>query len=229
MPSLAWSVAATRSTEVQTVMNEQPRAAVAGNALLSFFPGVDQVMRERVQMALLFAQRATQGLVDEDLLQDRYDHFRRQLMFLGWDAQAPRESWDPDPRRRQTMDQMLRRISASAGNRNSDVTRWSIDVLRASDKGLLHFEQRVFAQESFMLLTCRASLPGCLDLLLYHERLEQEQWLRGFLFRERVMTAARAELVRFNTSLFDQQFAERVGASLRLALSYDVYELQDAM
>lgn len=210
-------------------MNEQPRAVVAGNALLSFFPDVDRAMRERVQMALLFAQRATQDLADEGLLEDRYDHFRRQLMFLGWDARAPRESWDPDPKRRQTLDQMLGRIAASAGNQCSAVTRWSIDVLRASDKGLLHFEQRVFTQESFLLLSCRASVAGCLDLLLYHEWLEQEQRLSGFLFRERVMTGARAELVRFNMRLFDQQFGERVGASLKQALSRDVYELQEAM
>lgn len=206
-------------------MDEQPRAVVAGNALLSFFPDVDQPMRERVQMALLFAQRSTQDLMDRNLLDDRYDYFRRQLMFLGWDGRPPRESWDPDLKRRQTLDQMLRRITDTVGDQYSDVTRWSIQALRASDSGLLHFEQRVLTHESFMLLSCRASVPGYIDLLLYHELLQREQQIAGFLFRERVLTRARAELVHFNLRLFDYQFGERVGKSLKQALLREIYEL----
>lgn len=206
-------------------MSEKTQAAVVGNALLSFFPGVDRAMREQVQMALLFAQRSADDLVQNGLLDEGYDHYRRQLMFLGWDGRAPSESWAPDRRRRQTLELALARVGATAGEAYSHTIRLAADVLLANEVGLTRFETRALAQESFQLLPCRVNVPGYVDLVLYHQRLEKEQTLGGVLFNERVAWGARAELVRFNVRLFEQQFAEVVSARLRNALLEGVYEL----
>lgn len=206
-------------------MTEQLRASVVGNALMSFFPGVDPAMRERVQTAMLFAQRATRDVVASGQVDDGYDYYLQQLKFLGWDATSPREPFDPDPQRRKVLDELLARIGATAGDEFSEVTRWSLDALELNQPALLRFEERSLQQASFQLLPCQVSRPGYLDMVLYHETLEREERLNGFLFRERVVTGVRAELVRFNARLFEQQFGERVRQRLYQALLEEVCEL----
>lgn len=206
-------------------MSGVAQAAVVGNALLSFFPGSDQPTRERVQMAMLFAQRATDDALGKGLLADGYDHYRRQLMFLGWDARSPREAWDPDPRRRRALDQALGQIGATASDEYSQLTRWSVDLLRVKPDALLRFERRSLIRQSFQLLPCRTTAQGYVELVLYHEALAREQRMGGFLLGERVVTGARAELIRFNVRQFDRQFGDRVRRSLEQALARDVYAL----
>ncbi|MHA6197552.1 hypothetical protein ACX3YG_24665 [Pseudomonas wadenswilerensis] len=206
-------------------MTAQLRASVVGNALMSFFPGVDPAMRECVQTAMLFAQRATWEVVANGQVDDAYGYYLQQLKFLGWDATSPRESFDPDPQRRKVLDDLLARIGATAGEEFSVVTRWSLDMLELNQPALLRFEERSLQQASFQLLPCRVSRPGYLDMVLYHETLEREERLGGFLFRERVVTGARAELVRFNARLFEDRFGERVRQRLYQALLEEVCEL----
>ncbi|MEE1925269.1 hypothetical protein V0R50_17340 [Pseudomonas sp. 148P] len=206
-------------------MTEQLRASVVGNALVSFFPDVDQTMRERVQAAMLFAQRATREVVASGQVSDGYDYYLQQLKFLGWDATSPREPFDPELQRRKVLDEMLARIGATAGHEFSTVTRWSLDTLELNQPALFRFEERSLQQAAFQLLPCRVNRPGYLDMVLYHETLEREERLSGFLFRERVVTGVRAELVRFNARLFEQQFGERVRQRLYQALLEEVCEL----
>lgn len=206
-------------------MTDQPRAAVVGNALMSFFPDIRKEVRERVQMAMLFAQRATQDALDNQLVGDGYSFYRRQLMFLGWDAKSPRESFDPNLQRRKALNDVLGQINATADSQYSDMTRWSIEALQASEVALYRFEARSLASESFQLLPCRMIKPGYVDLVLYHETLEREEQLSGFLYRERVVTGSRIELVRFNVRLFEQKFGARIEKSLEQALRQDIYEL----
>lgn len=206
-------------------MTDQPRASVVGNALMSFFPDIRKEVRERVQMAMLFAQRATQDALDNQLVGDGYSFYRRQLMFLGWDAKSPRESFDPNLQRRKALNDVLGQINATADSQYSDMTRWSIEALQASEAALYRFESRSLASESFQLLPCRMIKPGYVDLVLYHETLEREEQLNGFLYRERVVTGSRIELVRFNVRLFEQKFGARIEKSLEQALRQDIYEL----
>lgn len=206
-------------------MTEQLRASVVGNALMSFFPEVDAQMREQAQTAMLFAQRATRDVVASGQVRDGYDYYLQQLKFLGWDATSPREPFAPDRERRKVLDEMLARIGASADEAFSDVTRWSLDALELNQPALFRFEQCSLQQASFQLLPCRVNRPGYLDMVLYHETLEREERLAGFLYRERVVTGARAELVRFNARLFEQQFGERVRQRLYQALLEEVCEL----
>lgn len=206
-------------------MTDQPRASVVGNALMSFFPDIRKEVRERVQMAMLFAQRATQDALDNQLVGDGYSFYRRQLMFLGWDAKSPRESFDPNLQRRKALNDVLGQINATADSQYSDMTRWSIEALQASEAALYRFEARSLASESFQLLPCRIIKPGYVDLVLYHETLEREEQLNGFLYRERVVTGSRIELVRFNVRLFEQKFGARIEKSLEQALRQDIYEL----
>ena len=161
-------------------MTEQFRAAVMGNALMSFFPDVDKEMREQVQTAMLFAQRATREVIESGQVSDGYDYYRQQLKFLGWDATSPREFFAPDPERRSTLATMLERIGF-AGPEYSEVTRWSVDALGQARPALLRFEQRALAAASFQLLPCRVTLPGYVDMVLYHETLERTALGNGFL------------------------------------------------
>lgn len=206
-------------------MTEQVRAAVVGNALMSFFPEVDKDMRERVQTAMLFAQRATRDVVDKGQVDDGYDYYRQQLRYLGWDAASPREAFDPDLERRSVREAMLGRIGAAAGPEYAEVTRWSIDTLGLSQPALFRFERRSLESTSFQLLPCRVTRPGYVDMVLYHEVLKREEMGNGFLYRERTSTRVRAELVRFNARLFEQQFGDKVRRSLLKVLEDELYEL----
>jgi len=206
-------------------MTEQLHASVVGNALVSFFPNVDAVMREQVQTAMLFAQRATREVVASGQVRDGYHYYLQQLKFLGWDATSPRETFDPNPRRRQALDAVLACIGNTADEGYSKVTRWSIDMLELSQPAMYSFEQRCRDQASFQLLPCRVSRPGYVDMVLYQETLEREEMLSGFLFRERVVTGVRARLVSFNARLFEQQFGARVRERLYQALLEEVCEL----
>ncbi|WP_157969727.1 hypothetical protein [Pseudomonas huaxiensis] len=192
---------------------------------MSFFPDIGKDVRESVQMAMLFAQRATQDVLDNQGVSDGYSFYRRQLMFLGWDARPPRESFDPNRQRRKALNDVLAQINATADSQYSDMTRWSIEALQASEAALHRFEARSLTSESFQLLPCRIIKPGYVDLVLYHETLEREELLSGFLYRERVVTGSRIELVRFNVRLFEQNFRRQVEKSLEQALRQEVYEL----
>ena len=62
--------------------------------------------------------------------------------------------------------------------------------------------------------------------VVYHEALEQSQLSTGFLFRERTQQLVKAELVRFNVRLFEQQFRAKVEKSLEAVALREIIELQ---
>jgi len=207
------------------MMSDQPRTAVVGHALLSFFAEVDATTREQVQTALLFAQRATDDVLADGLVDDGYRYYRNQLKNLGWDAAPPHASYRPDLQRRRVLDAALQQIGVVSGEQMREATRVSIARLRGSRKALLRFEERSLERSAFQLLPCRVSKPGYVDLVIYHQTLEAEDRCRGFLAFERVTTGARADLVRFNPRLFEQAYAPRVRQRLARALLEDVHDL----
>ena len=190
-------------------MADIPRASVVGNSLVSFMPGVSPDMREKLQYALLYAQRSTDQDAAAGLVTDKYAYYRNKLKFLGWDAQPPLERDERKADRRTVIDHALASISA-AGEHYRESTCWALGLLKNSSLARAHFEERSLNSETFRLIPCRSTRPGYIDLVLYHQALERDQLRSGFLYVERKAIAARAELVHFNVKQFDAQFKDKV-------------------
>ncbi len=205
-------------------MPDQPRTAVVGHALLSFFADIDATTREQVQTALLFAQRATDDALADGLMGDGYRYYRNQLKSLGWDAMPPQAAYQPDLQRRRVLDAALQQIGVVSDKGMREATQFSVDRLRGSRKALLRFEERSLERSAFQLLPCRVNKPGYVDLVIYYQTLEAEDRCRGFLSLERITTGARADLVRFNPRLFEQTYATRVRERLARALLEEIEE-----
>ncbi|BBR52274.1 MULTISPECIES: hypothetical protein [Pseudomonas] len=186
------------------------RAAVAGSSLVAFLPGITLAQRQAVLSAALMAERVTRTDHDEGLVTDWFSHYRRQLQFYGWDAVSAQQVHWPELERPGIVNAALRRIEATAGERYSTAVKLAMNGLALNDWPLLNFEQRTRERGVFQLLPCAPGKPGYVDLVLYHERCETDTLGTGFLFRNRQGTRVQAELVRFNTRLFDQQFRELV-------------------
>ena len=80
-------------------MTNPASGSVVGNSLVSFMSGMTPAMRENVQLALLFAEKATTDVIREGSTIDPYTHYRNQLKYLGWDIQLPLERDDRAARR----------------------------------------------------------------------------------------------------------------------------------
>ncbi|MFK8331159.1 hypothetical protein M2D63_014195 [Pseudomonas sp. BJa5] len=202
------------------------QAAVVGAGLMSFMPGISVAQRTSIQLALLQAGQETRFVHEQGQVADWYGYFKNKLKFYGWDALPAEEVHWSDNDRTQIVDNALRSISATAGSRYAASTELALQGLNASASALLHFERRVRQQGSFQLLPCAPGKNGYVDMVLYHEDLDQTQVSAGFLFHERRNQQVRAELVRFNTRLFDRQFRDKVERSLQAIALKEIIALQ---
>lgn len=205
-------------------MADIPRASVVRNSLVSFMPGVSPQMRESVQLALLFAQRATDQDAASGLVTDTYGYYRNKLKFLGWDAQPALEHDQRSVDRRTLVEHALASINAAGGHYCESV-RWALGLLENSSLARVHFEECSVNSRTFHLIPCQSTRPGYVDLVLYHHALERDQLCSGFLYAEWKSIRAGAELVHFNVKLFDSQFKAKVLKSLVSVVARDIVEL----
>lgn len=205
-------------------MSTDASASVVASSLVSFMPGVTPAMRENVQLALLFADRATATVAQEGSAVDTYDYYRNQLRYLGWDAQPALESAGRAADRRTLVDEAMAAIRP-AGPAYQDSTRWALNALQDNPTVLFRFEERSVSSRTFRLVPCQYSRGSYLDLVLYQQALARDQLKSGFLSFERKTVAGRAELVRFNLRLFESEFKARVLKGLKGAIEKEVLYL----
>ncbi|MHC6227621.1 hypothetical protein ACYU03_23130 [Pseudomonas sp. X10] len=204
---------------------DKQQAAVVGYSLMSFLPGLTAEQRSSVQLATLMAERVTRTSYQEGLIQDWYASYRNQLRFLGWDAVPPEEAHWPDAERPQIVDSALRRIGAVAGSQFVEGIGVALAGLKGNPGAMMQFEQHCRSYGAFQLLPCAPARGGQVDMVLYHETAERSVFSSGFLFRERRHSSVRAELVRFNTRLFDQQHRSKVMRSLEKTAQQEILGL----
>lgn len=203
-----------------------PQAAVVGYSLMTFLPGVSAEQRSSVQLAALMAERVTRSTFEQGLVQDWYAYYRNQLKYFGWDAVPPQEVHWPSRERPEIVDQALRKIEATAGEQFATATELALKGLNGAPATLLQLEQRCQTQGVFQLLPCGPAKNGSIDMLVYHEAGEQSAFRAGFLSRVRKQTKVRAELVRFNTRIFDQEFKSKVLRSLEKVALREILDVQ---
>ncbi|MFJ4154581.1 hypothetical protein ACIPZF_07195 [Pseudomonas sp. NPDC089752] len=184
---------------------DKPRASVVGGSLVSFLPGITEQQRQSVQLALLMAERVTRTDHRDGLVQDWYSYYRRRLQYLGWDALTAEQVHWPKPERTVIVDRALQRIDQLAGERHTSSLSLAIPAMLGSDIPLLNFEQRTRQLGLFRLIPCAPSRNGYVDMVLYHESGERELFTTGFLGRAVETKVVKAELVRFNVRLFQQE------------------------
>lgn len=199
--------------------------AVVGSSVTSFLPGVTVAQRNSVALALLQAERETRFVHEQGQIQDWYSYYKNKLKFYGWDAVPASEIHWPDNLRSERVDRALQAISAVAGNRYASSTEVAMHALKNDASALQQFEQRTRQYGVFQLLPCAPISNGSVEMVLYHEALEQSQTQAGFLFRQRRHQLIRAELVRFNVRLFDQQFRSKVEKSLQSVALQEIIDL----
>ncbi|MNZ38037.1 hypothetical protein D3C78_555010 [compost metagenome] len=202
------------------------QAAVVGTGLMSFMPGLTVAQRSSVQLALLQAEQETCFVHEQGLVEDWYSYYKNKLKFYGWDAVPPSEVHWPSNERPNIVDRTLNTISAIAGSHYAASTELALQGLKNNAGALLHFEQRARQNGLFQLLPCAPARNGAVDMVLYHEVIKRSEIDAGFLFRTRRHQLVRAELVRFNTRLFDQQFRSKVERSLQAIALREILELQ---
>ncbi|QBF24974.1 hypothetical protein EXN22_04425 [Pseudomonas tructae] len=202
------------------------QAAVVGAGLMSFMPGLTPAQRSSVTLAVLQAERETQFVHEQGQVEDWYSYYKNKLKYYGWDAVPPSEVHWPGNERSEIVDSALKAISAVAGSQYAQSTELALQALKRDTRALLHFEQRTRQYGVFQLLPCAPARNGRVDMVLYHEVLEQSQVSAGFLFRKRRQQRVTAELVRFNTRLFDQQFRSKVQRSLQAVSVREILELK---
>ncbi|CAM3861130.1 hypothetical protein CCOS865_05067 [Pseudomonas reidholzensis] len=189
---------------------QSPEATVVGASLVSFIPGVTLAQRQAVKLAALWAESTTVRAMAGKPAAEQYHYYRRQLKYLGWDATSAEEVHWPDPQRPAIVDQALRKIDALAGERHSNSMALAFQALRKGGLALLHFELRSREHGAFKLLSCAPMGANSVDMVIYHEAGSGSHLTAGFLFRQRSNSHVYAELVRFNTRLFDQEHRSKV-------------------
>ncbi|MCW2268374.1 hypothetical protein D3C77_22400 [compost metagenome] len=203
----------------------KPQAAVIGAGLMSFSSGLTPGQQASVKLAALIAERDTRDALDNHLIQDWYSYYKRKLMFYGWDALPASEVHWPGQERPDIVDSALRTISATAGSEYATTMGLAMARLKLAPAALAHFEQRTKDTGVFQLLPCLPARNGCIDMVLYHETLARVDVTAGFLYRQRRQLTVKAELVRFNTRLFDQKFRQRVEANLQAVALREIHQL----
>lgn len=204
---------------------DKQQAAVVGAGLLSFFPGLTAEQRASVKWAALIAERDTFDAHNNQLIEDWYSYYKRKLMFYGWDALPASEVHWPGNERPGIVDSALSVISATAGSEFATSIGLAMEGLKHNGPALLHFEQRAREGGVFQLLPCAPAKNGYVDMVLYHETIAVKDTNAGFLFAARKQRIVRAELVRFNTRLFDQQFRSKVERRLAAVASREICDL----
>ncbi|GLO11848.1 hypothetical protein PPUJ20028_04290 [Pseudomonas putida] len=205
---------------------QQHEAVVVGASLVSFIPGVSLEQRKAVKLASLWAETVTLKDMAEETRQEQYQYYRKKLMFLGWDAKSAEEVHWPDPQRPKIVDQALSKIDALAGPRHSSCMALAFEVLKRNGKALLHFESRSKGREQFQLLSCAPVSSNYVDIVVYHEAGTISAFTSGFLFRERRNMHVTAELVRFNTRLFNQERRSAVERALVTIALKEIVEME---
>ncbi|WP_313741547.1 hypothetical protein [Pseudomonas sp.] len=205
---------------------DTPGAAVVGSSIVSFMPHIDQARRESVMLALLMAEQSTAQAHKEGAVTDWFDYYRRQLQFYGWDALSAEQVHWPDEQRKHIRDKALAAIGQAAGERHVDAMRLAYAGLRGAPPTLLQFERSAIECGSFRLLPCAPSGGGRVDMVLCHETLTAQSSTLGFLFDEQRKTCVRAELVRFNVRLFEQQHRAKVARALAAQQSRQIHEFR---
>ncbi|WP_327439555.1 hypothetical protein [Pseudomonas donghuensis] len=206
-------------------MSEQ-QAAVVGASLMSFMPGLSPGQRSSVQLAILQAEQETRFVHEQGQVEDWYSYYKNKLKFYGWDAVPPSEVHWPGQERSGIVDGALKAISAIAGDDYALSTERAMQGLKRNARALLQFEQRTRQQGVFQLLPCAPASNGSVDMVLYHELVDVSELSAGFLYRQRRQKLLRAELVRFNTRLFDQQFRSKVQRSLQSVALREILDLK---
>ncbi len=193
---------------------DKQQAVVLGASLVAFLPGMPQQQRDSVKLALALAERATRSAFDEGMVKDWLSYYRNQLRFYGWDAVPPQEAHWPSVERPAIVDRALSTIAAKSNDRFAEATGVALQRLTADADTLLQFEGYARTHGHFQLLPCASSSATRVDMVIYHETGSRSLFTAGFLSRDQRAQNVRAELVRFNTLLFDQQHRPRVQKTL---------------
>jgi hypothetical protein len=205
---------------------DKHEATVVGGSLVSFLPGITAQQRESIHLALLMAERVTHSDHEQGLVQDWFTYYRRRLQHLGWDAQIPEQVHWPKPDRQVITQKALQAVKQVAGESQSSNLSVALSALLSSDAPLLHLEQRSRELGLFQLVPCAPSKPGYVDMVVYHEAGDRSLFSNGFLSRVLNNTKVRAELVRFNVRLFQQEFEAKVRSNVERVMQKEIIKLK---
>lgn len=209
-------------------------AAVLGGSLVTFLPGVTLEQRKAMRLAVRFARRATFDLMKEEAARppsyisdekrnlDLFDYYRRQLQFLGADGKT---AGRPELDRKRVVDKALYAIQTVGGEPHASGMRQAFDALRNNPPALLHLTKYSKEQQGFQLIPCAGVNTDVIDMVVYFETGDLSAFDSTFLFNERKTTHFRAELVRFNTRIFDAEHRGKVERSLKSTSEKDICEL----
>ncbi|BDM20797.1 MULTISPECIES: hypothetical protein [Pseudomonas] len=205
---------------------EAHEAAVVGASLVSFIPGTSKAQREAVKLASLWAETVTLSDLADAPAQEQYNYYLNKLKYLGWDAKTAEQVHWPSPERVAVVEQVLSKIGAVAGETHSTHMALALSALKKSGPPLLHFEKRSQERAQFQLMSCAPVSGNYVDIVLYLEAGDSAEFTAGFLFRERRDMRVTAELVRFNTHLFDQERRSAVERALVKITLKEIHEME---
>jgi hypothetical protein len=194
-------------------------ASVAGSALLSFAHDISERERIAVTYALRYAQQAAADLYTQQQGGDWHGYFRRQLRFLGWDAQPSTHPYNPDRQRQRVLDAALDTLQAQ-GPRFEHLAAAGVQALELDDEGLLLLERYARRHQTgmFQLLPCArgtsASGVALVDMLVYHEELSMQSASQGCLTADDPppRITCRLGLIRFNARAFESTHLPKIMA-----------------
>lgn len=197
-------------------------AAVVGGSLVTFLPGISAQQRESVLLALLFSERVTHTVHADGLVDDWYGYYRRRLQYLGWDALSAEQVHWPTTERMTIVDKALRIVDQVGGERYASSLSLALPALLTSGDPLRHLEQRCKDLGIFKLLPCAPSKQGYVDMVIYHEQTGRRTFAPGFLSQSVDASQVKAELVRFNVRLFQQEHQARVLKSVERVMVREI-------
>ncbi|WP_085676816.1 MULTISPECIES: hypothetical protein [unclassified Pseudomonas] len=200
-------------------------ATVVGASLVSFIPGTSKAQREAVKLAALWAETATLRDLADAPAQAQYNYYLNRLKYLGWDAKTAEQVHWPSPQRVAVVEQVLSKIDAVAGEAHSTHMGLAMNALKKNGPPLLHFEKRSRERAQFQLMSCAPVSRNYVDIVLYHEAGDSAGFTAGFLFRERRDMRVTAELVHFNTRMFDQERRSAVERALVNIALKEIHEM----
>ncbi|PVZ09761.1 MULTISPECIES: hypothetical protein [unclassified Pseudomonas] len=193
---------------------------VVGSGLVSFGPEIDRAQREAVTYALRFAHRAATDLYNESGGQ-WYDYYRRQLRFLGWDAQPADHAWNPDRSRVAVIDRAVEMIAAQ-DKHFAGLARRATEALKITPAAgaMLQKQARAHKHGMFQLLPCtkRKAPSGVsqVELLVYHE--EMDLAASAGLFSSTyppLLTDVQIHVVRFDVRSFEATHLPKIRERFR--------------
>ncbi|MCT8164755.1 MULTISPECIES: hypothetical protein [unclassified Pseudomonas] len=201
---------------------DRHESVVVGGSLVSFLPGLTVEQRNAVELAILFTERATEDEYAAGLVSDWYGYFRRRMQYLGWDALSPEQVHWPQPQRQAIVDKAVSMARRVGGEKHASSLSLSLSALLQSDQALSHLEQHSRERGLFQLLPCAPAKNGNVDMVIYHEAGDRQEFTSGFLTRVLQSTTVKAELVRFNIRLFQQEHQARVRRNVERVMVQEV-------